>query len=577
MLRYKLLRNEAYEITALQTSLYGAALQKSSRLNKGTAFDEREREVLGLHGRLPEAIETIEQQASRAYSQYKEKDTNLGKNVYLNYLHDSNETLFYYVVSQHLEEMLPIIYTPTVGDAVIRYSLELRTPRGLYFSYPASDRMEEVFDNRVNENIDLVLVTDGEGVLGIGDQGIGGMDISIAKLMVYTLCAGVDPNRYLPIQLDVGTNNQSMLDNPMYLGWRHPRIEGKDYDEFIERFVTTLKKKLPGVYLHWEDFGRGNARKNLDTYRDQITSFNDDEQGTGATAAACVLSGVKASGIDLKDQRVVLLGAGTAGCGISDQICRMFIHAGLSPEEARKRFWMVDRQGLLVNDQADVADFQKPYLRNREELRDWKVNDASTISLQEVVDHVHPTILVGCSTVHGAFTESIVKSMAAHCPRPIILPLSNPTKLCEAEPKDLIEWTQGTALVATGSPFEPVVYKGKTYVIGQSNNAFVFPGLGLGVIASKASKVTDGMLRVASDTLSDFSPAKHDPYASLLPAISDTWDISRHIALAVANQAREEGVLGLSEEDDIEKAIDEIRWRPKYYPYNYVENLGAEE
>ncbi|MDF1654013.1 MAG: NAD-dependent malic enzyme [Coxiellaceae bacterium] len=577
MLRYKLLRNEEHEITSLQTSLYGAMLLRSSHLNKGSAFDQREREELKLIGRLAEATETIEQQAARAYDQYLEKNSNLGKNVYLNGLHDVNETLFYYLVSQHLEEMLPIIYTPTVGDAVIKYSLELRMARGLYFAYPQRKQMREVLQNRVSEHIDIVLVTDGEGVLGIGDQGVGGMDISIAKLMVYTLCAGVNPNTYLPMQLDVGTNNEKMLNDPMYLGWRHPRLTGAEYDDFIAEFVQTLQEEIPGVYLHWEDFGRDNARKNLETYRDQITSFNDDMQGTGATALACVLSGVKASGVDLKDHRVAILGAGTAGCGIADQVCTMFEHHGMSPEEAKERFWLVDRNGLLVNDQSDIPDFQKPYLRKRDEVSGWNVKDSSNITLQDVTDNAHPTILIGCSTCHGAFTESIIKSMAAHCPRPIILPLSNPTKLCEAEPKDLIKWTDGTALIATGSPFDPVEYKGKTYVIGQSNNAFVFPGLGLAVIATKATKVSDDMLWKASDTLSDHSPARKDPTASLLPRIDETWALSREIALAVAKQAREEGLLGVAEDTDLEQAIDHIRWKPQYVPYHYVKSIGADE
>ena len=576
MLRYKLIKNEASEITALQTSLTGAGLLNNSRLNKGTAFDERERLDLHLEGRLPEAIESIEQQAARAHDQYLGRKTDLARNVYLNTLHDTNETLFYYLVSQHLHDMLPIIYTPTVGEAVVRYSLEMRSPRGMYFSYPQRDYMAKILANRQNEHVDMVLVTDGEGVLGIGDQGVGGMDISIAKLMVYTLCAGIDPIRYLPIQLDVGTNNEKMLADPMYLGWRHQRVTGSDYDQFIEQFVTTLKDSIPGVFLHWEDFGRDNARKNLNHYREQITSFNDDMQGTGATALACVLSGIKASGTGIEDQRVVILGAGTAGCGIADQVERMFARNGLDQQQAREKFWLVDRNGLLVNDMNDIAPFQQPYVRSREEVRNWPVKDANNISLQEVVDQVHPTILIGCSTCHGAFTEQIVKSMAAHCKRPVILPLSNPTKLSEAEAKDLIEWTDGSALIATGSPFDPVEYKGKTYVIGQSNNAFVFPGIGLGVIASKATYISDDMIWRASDTLSDFSPARKDPSASLLPSINDTWDLSRNIALAVAEQAREEGVMGIDENTDLGQAIDKVRWRPQYYPYYYVDTVGDE-
>lgn len=570
MLRYKYLRNAAGEVNGIATYLQAARLLNNSRLNKGSAFSHEERCALRLLGRLPEVVETLEQQVTRAYDQYQEIRTDLKKNVYLNQLHDYNETLFYRLVSDHLEEMLPIVYTPTVGEAVKRYSLEFRRPRGLYFSYPNRKNMRQILQNRTNAVVDLVLVTDGEGVLGIGDQGVGGMDISIAKLMVYTLCAGIDPNRYLPIQLDVGTNNKTLLDDPMYMGWRHERITGSAYDEFIAEFVAALQAQLPGVYLHWEDFGRDNARKNLERYRDQITSFNDDMQGTGATALSCVLSGVKAANGDLRQQRVVILGAGTAGCGIADQLCDTFMRHGLSKEEAQRCFWLVDRPGLLVQDMEQLAPFQRPYARERESLRSWAIKDPQQISLQEVVDAVKPTILIGCSTVHGAFTESVVCSMSRAVDQPIILPLSNPTSLCEAEPKDLLAWSEGRALIATGSPFEPVEYDGCQRVIGQSNNAYVFPGLGLGVIATKAKKVSDAMIWAASDTLSDASPARKNPKASLLPSINDTWDLSRDIALAVAKAAREEGLLGVHEDTDLEKAIDRVRWAPKYYPYTYL-------
>lgn len=574
MLRYKLIRNAQQEIEGIITYLHGPRLLNNSRLNKGSAFDAREREELGLLGRVPSAIETIEQQASRAYLQYQETKTDLLKNVYLNQMHDYNETLFYRLVSEHLEEMLPIIYTPTVGEAVQRYSLELRRPRGLYFSYPERAHMRRILQNRSNEDVDMVLVTDGEGVLGIGDQGVGAMDISIAKLMVYTLCAGINPNRYLPIQLDVGTNNESLLKDPMYMGWRHERIVGKDYDDFIESFIKALKAELPGVYLHWEDFGRENARKNLERYRDEITSFNDDMQGTGATALACVLSGMKAAKTEANEQRVVILGAGTAGCGIADQICDAFVRGGLSQEDAHRRFWLVDRHGLLVDDMSDLLPFQRPYARARGELGGWTIKDALNITLQEVVDTVKPTILIGCSTVHGAFTESVVRSMAAHVERPIVLPLSNPTHLSEADPKDLLAWTQGKALIATGSPFAPVSYQGKSRVIGQSNNAFLFPGLGLGVIATRAKKVSDNMLWVASDILSDASPARVDPEAALLPNLNETWDLSRRIAVAVAKEARREGLAGIEENADLEKSIDQMRWYPRYYPYYSMEEEG---
>jgi malate dehydrogenase (oxaloacetate-decarboxylating) len=571
MLDYRIIKDAKTGEELVETSLSRSRLQHAPSLNKGTAFTPEEREAFHITGRLPDAVENLDEQVARAYHQYQEKTTDIAKNVYLNNVHDINEVLFYKLVSEHLEEMLPIIYTPTVGEAVEKYSLELRRPRGLYFSFNNQDKMDEIFSDRVDPNTDLVLVTDGEGVLGIGDWGVGGMDISIGKLMVYTLCAGVNPNRFIPIQLDVGTDNEALLNDPMYLGWRHKRVRGAKYDAFIEKFVTSFKKNLPGAFLHWEDFGRDNARKNLQTYRDTVTSFNDDMQGTGATALAVVLSGIKAAKGEVPMQRVVILGAGTAGCGIADQVHAAMVNHGLSEEEAYQHFWLVDRNGLLVNDMDSLVDFQKPYACQREEVSTWDVKDPKNITLQEVVDNAHPTVLIGCSTVHGAFNEAVVKSMAAHCERPIILPLSNPTSLSEADPKDVIEWTDGKAFIATGSPFDPVIYKGKTHIIGQSNNAFVFPGLGLSVIATKAKKVSDGMLHAASECLSDHSPARKDPNASLLPSIADTWDLSRNIAMAVAVQARKEGLLGIPDDADLGAAIDAIRWRPKYYPYRFVQ------
>lgn len=570
MLDYRIVTDPNTGEQTLETSLKGSDLQRAPCLNKGSAFTAEERRAFHLTGRLPESVESLDEQVKRAYHQYQEKRSNLGKNVFLNGLHDNNEVLFYKLVSEHLEEMLPVIYTPTVGEAVEKYSLEMRRPRGMYFSYNNRDQIEQILEDRIDRDIDLVLVTDGEGVLGIGDQGVGGMDISIGKLMVYTLCAGVNPNRYIPIQLDVGTNNEKLLNDPMYLGWRHERIQGADYDSFIEQFVMALKKKLPGVFLHWEDFGRGNARRNLEKYRDTITSFNDDMQGTGATALSCVLSGIKAAKGKVKDQRIVIFGAGTAGCGIADQISQVMQAQGMSAEQAQQHFYLVDRPGLLMSDMQDLAPFQRPYAHQREHVRQWKVQDAQNISLEEVIEHVKPTILIGCSTVHGAFTESMIKTMASHCQHPIILPMSNPTSLAEAEPKDLLAWTRGKALIATGSPFDPVEYDGKTRVIGQSNNAFIFPGLGLSVIAGKMTKVSDSMLLVAADTLSDHSPARQDIHASLLPSIADTWDLSRTIALRVAEQAREEGLLGVSDDADLGMLIDAARWRPIYYPYRYV-------
>ena len=422
----------------------------------------------------------------------------------------------------------------------------------------------------MNKDIDLILVTDGEGVLGIGDWGVGGMHICIGKLMVYTACSGLYPHRVLPIQLDTGTNNETLLKDPEYLGWRHPRVTGKDYEIFIDKFVKAVQKKFPNVYLHWEDFGRDNARKNLLKYRDEMATFNDDMQGTGATALACVLSGMVAKKEDIKDQRIVFLGAGTAGCGIADQFFQAMVAHGLSEAEARKNFWLVDRQGLLLKNMTDLAFFQAPYARDPEEIKSWHRDAADHASLLDVVRNVKPTILVGCSTVRGAFTEEVVKTMATHCERPIILPLSNPTNHCEATAEQLMHWTDGKVLMALGSPFDPVNFKGKIYPVSQSNNAFVFPGIGRGVIASKAVRVSDEMIFAACEALSLASPARKDPMAPLLPDIANAADAADSIALAVANKAREQGLARVDKDADFVKILAEQKWEPRYLPYKAV-------
>lgn len=545
-------------------------LLQNPKFNKGSAFSHEERIAFGIDGRLPHCIETLEEQIARSYRQFSEKNTALQKNIYLNALHDNNEVLFYALLKAHLEEMLPIVYTPTVAQAVETFSLELRRSRGLFIAYPDIDRIDSILDQRLNKDIDLILVTDGEGVLGIGDWGVGGMHICIGKLMVYTACSGLHPHRVLPIQLDVGTNNEALLNDQGYLGWRHRRVTGNEYDIFITKFVTAIRKKFPAAYLHWEDFGRENARRNLERYREQMPTFNDDMQGTGATALACVLSGLIAKNEDIKNQRVVFLGAGTAGCGIADQICQAMMRAGLSERDAQKNFWMVDREGLLLSNTQGLASFQRPYARDPKEISTWKCADPNRITLQEVVDNMHPTILIGCSTVRGAFTESIVRSMAAHCERPIILPLSNPTDHCEAAPQDLMNWTKGKVLMALGSPFEPVTFEGKLYRVSQSNNAFVFPGIGRGVIAAKATRVSDEMIFAACEALSHVSPARQDPHAPLLPKLADAKLISDDIAFAVANKAREQGLSQVPADADFHEILARSKWEPKYLPFRAV-------
>ncbi len=558
---------------SLETILRGVEVLSTPLLNKGVAFTQEEREELGLKGLLPPAVLTLEEQARRAYEQFCSQPDDLLKNVYLTALHDRNEVLFYRILTDHLREMLPIVYTPTVGVAIQRYSHEYRKPRGVYLSINDPSGIEEAFANigATAENIDLVVVTDGEGILGIGDWGVGGINIAIGKLAVYTAAVGIDPSRVLPVILDVGTNREELLNNPFYIGNRHPRITGEAYDEFIDTFVQAVSKQFPKALLHWEDFSSRNARKILDKYRHDICTFNDDIQGTGAVSLAAVLSAVKASGVPLSEHRVVVFGAGTAGIGIADQVRDAMVRVGVSEEESYKRFWCIDRNGLVTDNMEDLLDFQMPYARKAAEVSEWKQNDV--IGLTEVVKHVKPTILIGTSTVAGAFKEEIIKEMASHVERPIILPMSNPTPLAEAKPADLIEWTEGRALVATGSPFEPVTYNGVTYVIGQSNNALIFPGLGLGTIVVRASVMTDGMFAAAAEAVASMVDTSQ-PGAPILPEVEELRNISEMVAIEVAKVAVAEGVARENLSDnDIKIVVKEAIWEPEYRQIKAVEKV----
>ncbi|MFJ8413579.1 oxaloacetate-decarboxylating malate dehydrogenase [Bacillus paramycoides] len=558
---------------SLETTLRGVEVLATPLLNKGVAFTQEEREELGLKGLLPPAVLTLEEQARRAYEQFCSQPDDLLKNVYLTALHDRNEVLFYRILTDHLREMLPIVYTPTVGVAIQRYSHEYRKPRGVYLSVKDPSGIEEAFANigATAENIDLVVVTDGEGILGIGDWGVGGINIAIGKLAVYTAAVGIDPSRVLPVILDVGTNREDLLNNPFYIGNRHPRVTGEAYDEFIDTFVQAVGNKFPKALLHWEDFSSRNARKILDKYRHDVCTFNDDIQGTGAVSLAAVLSAVKASGVPLNEHRVVVFGAGTAGIGIADQVRDAMVRVGLSEQEAHERFWCIDRNGLITDNMEDLLDFQIPYARKVAEVNEWKQSDA--IGLAEVVKHVKPTILIGTSTVAGAFKEEIIKEMASHVERPIILPMSNPTPLAEAKPVDLIEWTEGRALVATGSPFEPVTYNGVTYVIGQSNNALIFPGLGLGTIVVRASVMTDGMFAAAAEAVASMVDTSQ-PGAPILPEVEELRNISEMVAIEVAKVAVAEGVARESLSDnDIKIAVKESMWKPEYRQIKAVEKV----
>ncbi|HDX9578418.1 TPA: NAD-dependent malic enzyme [Bacillus pseudomycoides] len=546
------------------TTIKGKEVLSNPFLNKGTAFTKEEREDLGLEGLLPPQVLTLDEQVNRIYEQYSMQTTNLFKNGLLYDLYNRNVVLFYRLLKEHLAEMLPIIYTPTVGDAIQSYSHSYRRPGGLYLSIDDPKGIEKAFYNLGNlkNGIDLIVVTDSESILGIGDQGIGGINIAIGKLAVYTAAAGIDPSRVLPVVLDVGTNNQALIADPMYIGNKFARVRGERYDQFIDLFIQTARKFFPEVLIHWEDLGNVNARKILDKWGDKILTFNDDIQGTGAVTLAAIMSALKVTGESLKDQRIVVFGPGAAGIGNADQMADAMVLEGVTREEAHDCFWAVDYRGLLTDETPDVLNFQKPYTRQVDEVKDWDKNEEGIIALMEVVRRVKPTILIGTSGQAGAFTEEIVKEMAKHVERPIILPMSNPTPLAEAVPENLIKWTDGKALIATGSPFANVEYKGVSYEIGQSNNAFVFPGLGLGAIVAKAEVISKGMFAAAANAVARMSDSSK-PGASLLPSIEKLHEVSKYVAIEVAHAAIHEGIARV-EIQDVENAIEDAMWEPEY-------------
>ncbi|WP_174727317.1 NAD-dependent malic enzyme [Mesobacillus harenae] len=548
----------------IQTTLRGKEILSNSFLNKGVAFTKREREELGLEGLLPPQVMTLDEQVKRVYEQYSARTTNLFKNGLLYDLYNRNVVLFYRLLKEHLSEMLPIIYTPTVGEAIEQYSHVYRRPGGLYLSIDDLDGIETAFKNLgyPKNGVDLIVVTDSESILGIGDQGVGGINISIGKLAVYTAAAGIDPSRVLPVVLDVGTNNKALADDPFYIGNEFPRVRGERYDEFIDAFVTAARKNFPDVLLHWEDLGNVNARKIMERYGDNTLTFNDDIQGTGAVTLAAIKSALKMTDEELKDQRIVVFGPGAAGIGNADQMVDAMALEGLPKEEAYERFWAVDYRGLLTEDHTDVLKFQNPYLRSAEEVAGWERNEEGIITLKEVVKRVKPTILLGTSGQAGAFSEEIVKEMAKHVDHPVIMPMSNPTSLAEAVPADLIKWTDGKALVATGSPFEDVKYNGVTYEIGQSNNAFIFPGLGLGAIVAKADIISKGMFTAAANSVADLC-CNDKQGASLLPAVDKLQEVSEKVAIEVIRAAFSEGI-ARTDINDVEKAVREAMWQPEY-------------
>src|ERR1700748_1923520 len=543
---------------------YGMNLLNRQGLNKGTAFTEEERTRLGLEGLLPPHVETLDEQVVRAYEAFQLKDSDLERHIYLRALQDTNEVLFYKLLVKHIEEMTPLVYTPTVAAAIEKFSHIYRRPRGLFIPYPLRDSIPQLLRNRPNKDVDVIVVTDGERILGIGDQGAGGLGFSIGKLSLYTAIGGIRPERTLPIVLDVGTNNKERLNDPEYLGWRHERITGQAYFDFVDQFVQAVKQEFPETCLQWEDFATPHARPILQRYRDQLLTFNDDIQVTAAIVLGAVLSAVKVTGKSLKEQQIVMLGAGSTGIGVADGLRAAMIAEGLTEEEARSRFWLVDKDGLLHSGRNDLSSEQRVYAQPEVDVAGWPRSSNGHIGLADVIGQINATALIGFSTVGGAFSEPIVREMARKVERPIIFPLSNPTSKSEATAEDLIRWTDGRALVASGSPFAPVSYNGRKITIAQCNNVHIFPAMGLGIVASGARRVTDAMMQAAARARGANSPALKDPSAALLSSLKDSRRVATDIAIAVGIQAQKDGVAPKVSEDELRKRVFETQWTPTY-------------
>lgn len=544
----------------------GPQLLETPLLNKGSAFSAKERQQFNLTGLLPPAYESIDEQVERCYMQYSSFRTNLNKHIYLRAIHDKNETLFFKLVQAHLSEMMPIIYTPTVGDACEQFSDIYRSNRGLFVSYEDRHNLDDILRNATKGKVKVIVVTDGERILGLGDQGIGGMGIPIGKLSLYTACGGISPAYCLPITLDVGTNNEKLLNDPMYMGARHPRIKQAEYNEFVELFVQAVKRRWPHVLLQFEDFAQPNAMPLLNKYKDEICCFNDDIQGTASVTVGTLLAACRAKGTELNKQKVVFVGAGSAGCGIAEQIIAQMISEGANPEQARSQVYMIDRLGLVTEGMPGLRDFQEKLGQKAAALKTWNT-ESEYASLLETVEHAKPDILIGVSGVSGLFTEQVIKTMVSHCQRPIIFPLSNPVRQVEATPEQVINWTEGKAIVATGSPFEPVEHKGELFPVAQCNNSYIFPGLGLGVVAANINRITDEMLMIASETLAQASPIANSGKGELLPPLTEIAELSKKIAFAVAKVAFEQSLALRIDDEALTAKIERNFWQPEYREY----------
>lgn len=547
----------------------GPALIETPLLNKGTAFTKVERTNFNLMGLLPPRYETIEEQLERAYMQYSSFQDPINKHIYLRNIQDNNETLFFKLLNRHIEEMMPIIYTPTVGEACERFSDIYRSNRGLFVSYTERDQMDDILRNATKRNVKVIVVTDGERILGLGDQGIGGMGIPIGKLSLYTACGGISPAYTMPITLDVGTNNEKLLNDPMYMGERHKRISHDAYDDFVDQFIQAAQRRWPGVMIQFEDFAQPNAMPILKRYRDNVCCFNDDIQGTAAVTVGTLLAACLKKGQKLSEQKVVFVGSGSAGCGIAEQIILQMIAEGLTDAEARSQVFMMDRFGLLTEGMTDLREFQQALVQTSSDVKDWNVK-GDYASLLEVMLNAKPGILIGVSGVPGLFTEEVIKTMHQGNKTPIIFPLSNPIKQIEARPEQIIEWTDGDVICASGSPFDPIEYKGKYYHVAQCNNAYIFPGIGLGVLAVKSKIISDEMLMATSVTLAESSPVVNTGDGNLLPNLKDLPELSKTIAFNVAKIAMEQGHALTISDEELKARIEKGFWLPEYRPYKRV-------
>jgi malate dehydrogenase (oxaloacetate-decarboxylating) len=554
----------------IQTTLTGYDLLNSPRLNKGTAFTDAERDTFALHGLLPPHVGTLDEQMERRKMALDRQVTGFDKYSFLRDLQDTNETLFYALLARYIEEMLPLVYTPTVGEGCQRFSEIWRKPRGLFISYPNKERIEQILSNPRYDKVKCIVVSDGERILGLGDQGAGGMGIPIGKMALYTALSGIHPESCLPILLDVGTDDEERLNNPIYIGWRHKRVRGQEYDDFVESFVSAVKRRWPHVLLQWEDFAGTNAGRLLAKYRNQLCTFNDDIQGTAAVATATLLSAVEVTGIPLKEQRIGVLGFGSAGIGIASLLLAAMKESGLSDEEAHKRFFAIDRYGLIVEGGKDIRADQQPFARKQAEIKGWKLSNVNEIGLLDVVREGKVTVLIGVSGQQGAFTEEAIREMAKNTERPVIFPLSNPTSRAEATPKQLLEWTNGRALIGTGSPFAPVNVGGREVRIDQTNNSYIFPGLALGIVASRARHVSDAMIMASAKALAKLSPARNDKQKSLLPSLTESRHVARVVAEAVGKQAIADGLAAIENERALAEELDRCIWDPVYVSYELV-------